>query len=81
MSFADATDTDASPVPFVQTDALSAALITIVGVQSVFIGLTQLVFGGANQPIPISIVEAILVMWLCYFAHLLIGPLYTPKKK
>ena len=60
---------------------LAPALITIVGVQSVFIGLTQLVFGGANQPIPISIVEAILVLWLCYLVHLLIGPLYTPKKK
>lgn len=59
---------------------LATALITIVGVQNAFIRPSQWIFGFLNEPIPLSVIVAIFIMWLCYFTHLLIGPLYSPKK-
>ena len=56
-------------------------LITIVGVQGIFLGLTGLLFKGTERIIPYAILISIVILWLCYLVHLAIGPLYTPKKK
>ena len=70
------------PLPeFKSVKMLASALITIVGVQSIFLGLTGLLFKGAERIIPYAILISIVILWLCYLVHLLIGPLYTPKKK
>ena len=70
------------PLPeFKSVKMLASALITIVGVQSIFLGLTGLLFKGAERIIPYAILISFVILWLCYLVHLLIGPLYTPKKK
>ena len=70
------------PLPeFKWVKMLASALITIVGVQGIFLGLTGLLFKGTERIIPYAILISIAILWLCYLVHLAIGPLYTPKKK
>ena len=59
---------------------LASALITIVGVQNIFLGILSILLKNVEPNLVLSLVETVVILWLCYFTHLLIGPLYTPKK-
>ena len=57
---------------------LSKALITILGVQGIFIGIYSSMIG-KDQNLLISALASIIIMWLCYLFHIAFHKLYQWK--
>ena len=59
---------------------LATSLLTIIGIQSIYIDLFIMATGGLNQPVWLSLIATVVILWLCFFTHLLIKPIYFNKK-
>ena len=59
---------------------LATSLLTIIGIQSIYIDLFSMATGGLNQPLWLSLIASVVILWLCFFTHLLIKPIYFNKK-
>ena len=59
-------------------NVLSRALITILGVQGIFIGIYSLLIG-KGQNLLVSTIASVVIMWLCYLFHTAFHKLYQWK--